>query len=100
LGGQPNAHGSTIDVILRFPGQIADAHSELFYNYFRDYDPETGSDTRGTPNCQIMRRIPTIPCALAGGPLTPEGIACRASVTAVMCSTICDKNEEIKQCQN
>ncbi|WP_277344485.1 RHS repeat domain-containing protein, partial [Metapseudomonas otitidis] len=177
--GQPKTHGSTIDVILRFPGQIADAHSGLYYNYFRDYDPETGRyvesdpiglldnlntysyvygnplnysdprglcgvgssmeiyfdrykgfqtrcvldspppnleakcmtaecvmrngdgrDTRGTPNCQIMCRIPTIPCALAGGPLTPQGIACRASVTAVMCSTICDKNEEIKQCQN
>ncbi|WP_277344257.1 RHS repeat domain-containing protein, partial [Metapseudomonas otitidis] len=47
--GQPNNHGSTIDVILRFPGQIADAHSELFYNYFRDYDPETGRYVESDP---------------------------------------------------
>ncbi|WP_435817348.1 RHS repeat domain-containing protein [Metapseudomonas otitidis] len=46
---QPNNHGSTIDVILRFPGQIADAHSELFYNYFRDYDPETGRYVESDP---------------------------------------------------
>ena len=40
--GQPNTYGGNIDVILRFPGQVADAHSALYYNYFRDYDPETG----------------------------------------------------------
>lgn len=39
--GQPNTYGGNIDVILRFPGQ-AHAHSALYYNYFRDYDPETG----------------------------------------------------------
>ncbi|MDV3441547.1 RHS repeat-associated core domain-containing protein [Pseudomonas otitidis] len=47
--GQPNNHGSTIDVILRFPGQIADAHSALYYNYFRDYDPETGRYVESDP---------------------------------------------------
>ncbi|MFU6379067.1 RHS repeat-associated core domain-containing protein, partial [Metapseudomonas otitidis] len=47
--GQPNNHGSTIDVILRFPGQIADAHSGLYYNYFRDYDPETGRYVESDP---------------------------------------------------
>ncbi|MFE1813650.1 RHS repeat-associated core domain-containing protein [Metapseudomonas otitidis] len=53
--GQPNNHGSTIDVILRFPGQVADAHSGLYYNYFRDYDPETG------------RYVESDPIGLAGG---------------------------------
>ncbi|MFV0886682.1 RHS repeat domain-containing protein, partial [Metapseudomonas otitidis] len=47
--GQPKTHGSNIDVILRFPGQIADAHSELFYNYFRDYDPQTGRYVESDP---------------------------------------------------
>ncbi|MCO7555218.1 RHS repeat-associated core domain-containing protein [Metapseudomonas otitidis] len=47
--GQPKTHGSNIDVILRFPGQIADAHSGLFYNYFRDYDPETGRYVESDP---------------------------------------------------
>jgi RHS repeat-associated protein len=26
----------------RFPGQVADVETGLFYNYFRDYDPQTG----------------------------------------------------------
>ncbi|WP_139131254.1 RHS repeat-associated core domain-containing protein, partial [Pseudomonas sp. ENNP23] len=47
--GQPNTYGSTIDVVLRFPGQIADAHSGLYYNYFRDYDPETGRYVESDP---------------------------------------------------
>ncbi|EPX60313.1 hypothetical protein D187_001800 [Cystobacter fuscus DSM 2262] len=47
--GQPNNHGTNIDVILRFPGQIADAHSALYYNYFRDYDPETGRYVESDP---------------------------------------------------
>ncbi|WP_277344961.1 RHS repeat-associated core domain-containing protein, partial [Metapseudomonas otitidis] len=47
--GQPNNHGSTIDVVLRFPGQVADAHSGLYYNYFRDYDPQTGRYVESDP---------------------------------------------------
>ncbi|MGX5726794.1 RHS repeat-associated core domain-containing protein [Metapseudomonas otitidis] len=47
--GQPNNHGSNIDVILRFPGQVADAHSGLYYNYFRDYDAETGRYVESDP---------------------------------------------------
>ena len=53
--GQPNTYGGNIDVILRFPGQVADAHSALYYNYFRDYDPETG------------RYVKSDPIGLAGG---------------------------------
>ena len=32
----------TFDLPLRLPGQYYDAESGLHYNYFRDYDPQTG----------------------------------------------------------
>jgi RHS repeat-associated protein len=34
---------------LRFPGQLADAESGLFYNYFRSYDPKTGRYSQFDP---------------------------------------------------
>lgn len=40
---------------LRMPGQFFDAESGLFYNHFRDYDPQTG------------RYIESDPIGLAGG---------------------------------
>lgn len=33
----------------RFPGQLFDAESGLHYNYFRDYDPQTGRYIRSDP---------------------------------------------------
>lgn len=33
---------STIEFNLRFPGQYYDAETNLHYNYYRTYDPETG----------------------------------------------------------
>lgn len=33
----------------RFPGQIADVETGLFYNYFRDYDPQTGRYLESDP---------------------------------------------------
>jgi RHS repeat-associated protein len=40
---------------LRFPGQYRDAETALHYNYFRDYDPQTG------------RYVQSDPIGLAGG---------------------------------
>jgi RHS repeat-associated protein len=34
---------------LRYPGQYADAESNLFYNYFRSYDAKTGRYTQSDP---------------------------------------------------
>jgi RHS repeat-associated protein len=34
---------------LRFPGQLADAESGLFYNYFRSYDSRTGRYSQSDP---------------------------------------------------
>ncbi|MFN0317219.1 MAG: RHS repeat-associated core domain-containing protein [Burkholderiales bacterium] len=34
---------------LRFPGQYLDKESNLFYNYFRDYDPQTGRYVQSDP---------------------------------------------------
>lgn len=45
----------TATINLRFPGQYYDGESELHYNYFRDYDPETG------------RYVESDPIGLAGG---------------------------------
>jgi len=39
--------GFELDV--RFPGQYRDAETGLFYNYFRDYDPQTGRHVQSDP---------------------------------------------------
>ena len=46
---------STAELNLRFPGQYYDEETGLHYNYFRDYDPETG------------RYVQSDPIGLAGG---------------------------------
>jgi RHS repeat-associated protein len=33
----------------RFPGQVADDETGLYYNYFRDYDPQTGRYVQSDP---------------------------------------------------
>lgn len=34
---------------LRFPGQLLDRETGLHYNYFRDYNPQTGRYTQSDP---------------------------------------------------
>ncbi|SEP83996.1 RHS repeat-associated core domain-containing protein [Pseudomonas cuatrocienegasensis] len=46
--GVGQASGS-LSVNLRFPGQYFDQETGLHYNYFRDYDPETGRYVESDP---------------------------------------------------
>ena len=46
--GVGKASGS-LTLNLRFPGQYYDVETELHYNYFRDYDPETGRYIQSDP---------------------------------------------------
>jgi RHS repeat-associated protein len=45
----PTAEKPTIISNLRLPGQIEDAETGLHYNYFRDYDPQTGRYVQSDP---------------------------------------------------
>lgn len=40
---------STAELNLRFPGQYYDEETGLHYNYFREYDPETGRYVQSDP---------------------------------------------------
>jgi len=51
----PEGNGQISEVNLRFPGQYYDAETDLHYNYFRYYDPQTG------------RYITSDPIGLRGG---------------------------------
>ncbi len=42
IDADPDGDQQRFTLNLRFPGQYADAESGTYYNYFRDYDPETG----------------------------------------------------------
>ncbi|HTO47861.1 MAG TPA: RHS repeat-associated core domain-containing protein [Burkholderiales bacterium] len=44
----PSGLGS-FEFPLRFPGTYADRETGLFYNYFRDYDPQTGRYVQSDP---------------------------------------------------
>jgi RHS repeat-associated protein len=86
----PNEDPSGIGVFpfnLRMPGQYVDRETNLFYNYFRDYDPQTG------------RYIESDPIGLGGGINTygyvsgnpvsrfdPRGLDCVASGGTVSCN--------------
>ena len=62
--------GQSSDNALRFPGQIADAATGLYYNYFRDYEPGLG------------RYIQPDPIGVKGG-IDPYGYAAERPVVAI-----------------
>ncbi|WP_164705184.1 RHS repeat-associated core domain-containing protein, partial [Pseudomonas viridiflava] len=41
--------GKATTVALRFPGQIYDAQTQLSYNYYRDYNPDTERYVQSDP---------------------------------------------------
>ncbi|KPX07641.1 YD repeat protein, partial [Pseudomonas syringae pv. daphniphylli] len=41
--------GKATSIALRFPGQIYDAQTQLSYNYYRDYNPDTGRYAQSDP---------------------------------------------------
>jgi RHS repeat-associated protein len=45
----PDRDGTTFTYNLRFPGQQFDPETGLAYNYFRDYDPQTGRYIQADP---------------------------------------------------
>ncbi len=45
----PDRNGIDFILDMRFPGQRFDAFTELNYNYFRDYDPQTGRYVQSDP---------------------------------------------------
>ncbi|PCJ34069.1 MAG: hypothetical protein COA75_14225 [Cellvibrionales bacterium] len=45
----PDLDGNAVTLNLRFPGQYYDQESQLHYNYFRDYDPQTGRYVQSDP---------------------------------------------------
>ena len=45
----PGANGQPVRFNLRFPGQYYDSETGTFYNYFRDYDPQTGRYIQSDP---------------------------------------------------
>jgi RHS repeat-associated protein len=63
FGNNVPASGTAFEFNLRFPGQYFDRETNLFYNYFREYDPSTG------------RYIESDPIGLAAGPNTYAYVA-------------------------
>lgn len=45
----PDANSVAFEFPLRFPGQYADKETNLFYNYFRDYDSALGGYVQSDP---------------------------------------------------
>lgn len=71
----------------RLPGQVADAETGLFYNYFRDYDPQTGRYIESDP-IGLVAGINTYGY-VGGNPIgsyDPLGLECVASGGMVSCN--------------
>ncbi|RFC40985.1 MAG: RHS repeat-associated core domain-containing protein [Candidatus Nitrotoga sp. CP45] len=49
VNGDTHGNKPSLDMPLRFPGQLYDAHTAMNHNYFRDYDPNTGRYIQSDP---------------------------------------------------
>jgi RHS repeat-associated protein len=45
----PDNNGQTVEMNLRLPGQYYDKETGTYYNYYRDYDPNTGRYIQSDP---------------------------------------------------
>ncbi|UAY74973.1 MULTISPECIES: RHS repeat-associated core domain-containing protein [Pseudoxanthomonas] len=45
----PDGNGTAFNLDMRFPGQRYDQYAELNYNYFRDYEPDSGRYVQSDP---------------------------------------------------
>ncbi|MDG4597263.1 MAG: RHS repeat-associated core domain-containing protein [Candidatus Contendobacter sp.] len=85
----PDGDGQAFTLNLRFPGQYYDEESGLHYNYFRDYDPNTG------------RYIQSDPIGLAGGINTyayVEGNPLSSSDPSGLAASYCVRNPTALGC--
>jgi RHS repeat-associated protein len=84
---------------LRFPGQYADAETGLYYNYFRDYAPESGRYVQSDP-IGIDGGLNTYAYAF-GAPVglsDPTGERARGGLPALFCKKFPRVCNEIKRC--
>ncbi|WP_256737681.1 RHS repeat-associated core domain-containing protein, partial [Pseudomonas sp. dw_358] len=98
--GAPNedvdGDGHATQVALRFPGQVYDATSQLSYNYYRDYNAQTGRyvqsdpiglkggiNTYGYVNGNPSNGIDPYGLAKEGGTITPT---CIPGFETMICS--------------
>lgn len=49
LDNDPDNNGVSVFMPLRFPGQMVEEPSGLYYNYYRDYDPQLGRYIQSDP---------------------------------------------------
>jgi hypothetical protein len=49
INQDPDANGKSIVYNQRFPGQYQDVETNLYYNFYRDYDPATGRYLQSDP---------------------------------------------------
>ncbi|WP_220812374.1 RHS repeat-associated core domain-containing protein [Pseudomonas paralcaligenes] len=76
--------GSGIDAInLRFPGQYYDFESGLHYNYFRDYDPQTGRYVESDP-IGLSGGLNTFGYVSANPITTSDALGLRGTITIVV----------------
>lgn len=87
----------------RFPGQLADVETGLFYNYFRDYDPQTGRYIESDP-IGVSGGVNTY-AYVAGNPLIATDsqgldIECYGIVCRVVLPTITPSNASVPSASN